>query len=97
MCRYEAFLYVQKMQDLEEGGADVQIPHELAKAGTLRIGATRAMDSHPGGIILYDYSEVKEKGRSERVESQKLNVASCGEPSYAKELLRRVNDGSATA
>jgi hypothetical protein len=61
MCRCEAILYVQKLRDLEGGGADVQIPQELARDSSLRIGVRRAMDSHPGATVLDNYSQVKEK------------------------------------
>jgi len=61
MCRCEAILYVQKMQELGDGGADVQMAHGLAKACSLRIGTTRVMDSHSGDIIPDNYSEIKEK------------------------------------
>jgi len=66
MNRYEGVLYVQKMQDLEDGGADVQIPQGLTGVCSPRIGVTRAMDSHPGVMVLDDYSEVKEKVTGER-------------------------------
>jgi hypothetical protein len=59
MCRCEATLYVQKMKDLEEGRADVQIPEELGTACGSRIGLTHAIDDHPGGTVLYDYWKVK--------------------------------------
>jgi len=71
MCRCEAILYVQKMQELGDGGADVQMAHGLARACSLRIGTTRVMDSHPDDTILENYPEIKEKvSRDERKKGQ---------------------------
>ena len=77
MCRCEAILYVQKMQDLGDGGADVQIAHGLAKACSPRIGTTQAMDSHPTDTILDNHSEIKGKvvRRDERKKGQGASPA----------------------
>jgi|SRR5271167_3347289 len=96
MCRCEAILYVQKMQDLGDGGADVQMAHGLAKACSPRIGTARIMDSHPADIILASYSEVKDKvvaknkWRVTSGENKKHNGASPAKP-LADRASRKVS------
>jgi hypothetical protein len=70
-----AIAYLQKLRDLEDGGADVQIPHGLARDWSPRMGVTDTMDSHPGGTVLHNYSKVKEKG-NETVASDQWSVVS---------------------
>jgi hypothetical protein len=59
----EVILDLHKLKGVTAASVDLHIPRELERNSprAARIALAHTINSHLGGNILYDYSEVKEK------------------------------------